>query len=161
MFSKSQSAKQVAKTDVARERSTQVTRTADAPPSIISVDMRIKGDLTTDGDVQVDGTVDGNIRSHTLSVGKTAEINGEIYGEVIRIWGRVNGMVRGKEVTLMDTADVRGDILHESIEVARGANIEGMVRRGSKDEERPLLPKVNLVVNDGQPAQEAESGTDG
>lgn len=122
-----------------------------AAPSIISVDMRVSGDLRTDGDVQVDGVVDGDIQSTTLTVGKTAEINGEVSADVIRVWGRVNGRIRAKEVTVMDTAQVNGDVFHESLEVARGASIEGMVKRQPKEEGKPSA-KMNLVVSDGHHA---------
>lgn len=113
-------------------------------PTIISSDMRISGDLRTDGDVQVDGVVDGDIESNSLSIGKSAEVNGEIVAEVVRIWGRVNGRVRGRDVTLMETAEVNGDIVHETLEVARGAFLEGMVKRLAREE--TAKPKVNLVV---------------
>jgi cytoskeletal protein CcmA (bactofilin family) len=120
-----------------------------AAPSIISVDMRVSGDLRTDGDVQVDGVVDGDIQSNSLTVGKTAEINGEVVADVIRVWGRINGRIRATDVTLMDTAQVNGDIYQETLEVARGAAIEGMIKRQPKDEAKPAT-KMNLVVSDGQ-----------
>lgn len=113
-------------------------------PTIISSDMRVSGDLRTEGDVQVDGVVDGDIESNSLSIGKTAEVNGEIVAEVVRIWGRVNGRVRGRDVTLMETAEVNGDIVHETVEIARGAFLEGMVKRLAREESSK--PKVNLVV---------------
>jgi cytoskeletal protein CcmA (bactofilin family) len=124
------------------------SKDATAAPSIVSVDMRVSGDLRTDGDVQVDGVVDGDIQSTTLTVGKTAEINGEVSADVIRVWGRINGRIRAKEVTVMDTAQVNGDVFHESLEVARGATIEGMVKRQPKEDGKPMA-KMNLVVSDG------------
>ena len=117
----------------------------DAPPSIISVDMKITGNLQTDGDVQIDGVVDGDVRSQSLSVGRTAHINGELVAEVVRIWGRVEGRVRGRDVALMETAEVKGDILHETLEVSRGAVIEGSVKRQTGD---GLLAAPSLRVTD-------------
>jgi cytoskeletal protein CcmA (bactofilin family) len=134
------------------EETPERRRTGGNPPapSIISTDMRISGDLRTDGDIQVDGVVDGDIQSTTLSVGKTAEINGEVTADVVRVWGRVNGRIRGRDVTLLETAEVNGDILHESLEVARGAQLDGMVKRQSREEPKPS--GVSLVVSDGEPA---------
>ena len=124
------------------------TRDSAAAPSIISLDMRVSGDLRTEGDVQVDGIVDGDIQSTSLTVGKTAEINGEVVADVIRVWGRINGRIRAKDVTLMETAQVNGDVLHDSLEVARGAAVEGMVKRHPQEEAKPAA-KVNLVVSGG------------
>ncbi len=103
-------------------------------PSIISSDMRVSGDLKTEGDVQIDGVVDGDIDSTNLTIGKSAEINGEIFAETVKVWGRVNGRIRGRHVTLQETAEVNGDIVHETLEVARGAFVEGMVKRSSRDD---------------------------
>lgn len=113
-------------------------------PTIISVDMRVSGDLRTDGDVQIDGVVDGDIQSSTISIGKTAEVNGEVIADKVKVFGRVNGRIRGKEVSLMETAEVNGDIVHESLEINRGAFIDGIVKRSVNEEAKPL--KVDLVV---------------
>lgn len=113
-------------------------------PTIISVDMRISGDMRTDGDVQIDGVVDGDVQSSTVSVGKTAEVNGEVVADKVRVWGRVNGRIRGKEISLMETAEVNGDIVHESLEINRGAFIDGIVKRSVKEDAKPV--KVDLVA---------------
>ncbi len=150
MFSKSQSNRGNGRPETrAREHATP------PQPSIIGNDMRISGDLRTSGDVQIDGTVDGDIQSTSLTVGKTAEINGEIVADIVRVWGTVNGRIRGKEVTLLETAQVNGDILHEVLEIARGAAMEGMVKKQTKEDK----PVVNLVVKDGEPAAGASGST--
>ena len=125
-------------------------------PSIISADMKISGDLRTEGDVQVDGNIEGDIYAKTLSIGKTAVINGEIFSDVVKIWGNVNGRVRGRDVTVLETAKVRGDILHESLEVARGAYVEGMIKQedmkdmptAKSSESDNRQAKMNVVVGD-------------
>ena len=120
------------------------------PPSIIGPDMRISGDIRTQGDVQVDGTVDGDVESGNLTIGKGAEVNGEIVADRVLVLGRVTGRIQGREVTLTDTAEVHGDITHGSLEISRGATVEGMVKRIAKQDE--AAPKVSLVVSDGEPA---------
>ncbi len=122
-------------------------------PSIISVDMRVSGDLRTDGDVQVDGVVDGDVQSTTVCIGKTAEVNGEVIADKVRVWGRVIGRIRGKEVILQETAEITGDILHDSLEVHRGAFIDSIVKRNAKDE--PKAAAVNLVISPAEPKAKA------
>ncbi len=133
------------------------SREAASPPqpSIIGSDMRISGDMRTDGDVQIDGTVDGDIQSTSLTVGRTAHINGEVSAETVRVWGQVNGRIRGREVTLLETAEVNGDILHEILEISRGASVEGMVKREAREEKS----QINLVVSDGEPSSGASAAT--
>ena len=120
---------------------------SNAPPSIIGPDMRITGDVRCEGDVHVEGTIDGDVQTGTLTVGKSAEVNGEIVADTVRVYGRINGRVRSRDVTLHDSAEVHGDIHHDFLEIARGAAIEGMVKRSSKDDKSS---HVNLVVSDGE-----------
>lgn len=98
-------------------------------PSIISPDLKIVGDLNSSGDIQIDGTVEGDIDSRLLVVGEGARINGSVVAETIRISGTVNGEVKAKSVTLDKTARVIGDVVHEDLTMEAGAFLEGGVRR--------------------------------
>ena len=48
-------------------------------PSIISADLTVTGTLVSNGDIQIDGMVDGDVRSVGLVIGEKAEIHGEIW----------------------------------------------------------------------------------
>src|SRR3546814_6247247 len=63
-------------------------------PSIISADLRITGNLNSDGDIQVDRRVEGDIDSATLSVGEGAHVKGHISCESVRVCGTVDGAVK-------------------------------------------------------------------
>ena len=102
-------------------------RTASAP-SIISADMAIQGALSSLGDIQVDGRVDGDVRSCGLVIGEKAEIHGEIFAEELTVRGKVVGRIHAKKVTLAATSHVEGDILHEALSVEAGAFFEGNCR---------------------------------
>ena len=98
-------------------------------PSILSSDLTVVGNLKTAGDIQVEGTVEGDIRAHMLIVGETATILGEIVADDIVVNGRVIGRVRGLKVRLTSTARVEGDIIHKTIAIEAGAHFEGSVQR--------------------------------
>ena len=97
-------------------------------PSIISSDLVVHGNLVATGDIQVDGTVEGDIRSQSLTIGEKASVNGEVVAEDIVIRGRVIGTIRGRRVQLASTCHVEGDILHEALAVETGAFFEGNCR---------------------------------
>jgi len=97
-------------------------------PSIISNDLVVHGNLTATGDIQVDGTVEGDIRSQSLTIGEKASISGEVVADDIVIRGRVVGTIRGRRVQLASTCHVEGDILHEALAVETGAFFEGACR---------------------------------
>jgi len=118
---------------------------ANSAPSIISADMRVSGDLHTEGDVQIDGTIDGDISSNSLTIGKTAVVNGEVAADKVQVWGKVNGRIRSNDVSLQETAEVRGDILHHSLEVMRGAFIEGLVKQDTSLAEVGARPAASAA----------------
>ena len=100
-----------------------------AVASVLSSDLTVVGNLRTTGDIQVEGTVEGDIRAHLLTVGETATIRGEIVADDIVVNGRVIGRVRGLKVRLTSTARVEGDIIHKTIAIESGAHFEGSVQR--------------------------------
>lgn len=98
-------------------------------PSILSADFQITGDIVSDGEVQVDGRVKGDIRCNVLVVGASGIITGEITAQTVRVFGTVTGQIRAAAVELAKTAHVVGDIAHESLSVEAGAFVEGRFDR--------------------------------
>jgi len=98
-------------------------------PSIISADLRVTGNLKSDGDIQVDGYIEGDIDSATLTVGEGAHVKGHISCESVRICGTIDGAVKAKSVVMAKTARVIGDIIHDSLAIEAGAFIEGNIKR--------------------------------
>ena len=99
------------------------------PASILSSDLTVTGNIRTEGDIQIEGTVEGDIRAHQLVIGETATIRGEIVGDEVVVNGRVVGRVRGLKVRLSASARVEGDIIHKTIAIESGAHFEGSVQR--------------------------------
>ncbi|MCE0504615.1 polymer-forming cytoskeletal protein [Roseivivax sp. GX 12232] len=115
---------------------------AKPPASILSADLHVEGNLKTSGDIQVEGTVEGDIRAHLLTIGESATIKGEVIADDVVINGRIVGRVRGLKVRLTATARVEGDIIHKTIAIESGAHFEGSVQR----QDDPLS------TNKGKPA---------
>ena len=109
--------------------------TENSPPSLLSCDLFIKGNLTTSGDIQIEGEVEGNIKASLLTVGQNAKIKGEINTNELIINGSVTGTIRSKKVTLTSSAKVEGDIIHNTIAIETGAHFEGSIEKA----DNPLL----------------------
>jgi len=126
----------------AKPSSTSSTPTAAAAkpkpaPSVLSSDLTVTGNLVTSGDIQIEGTVEGDIRAHLLTVGDGATVKGECVADDVVVNGRVVGCVRGLKVRLTASARVEGDIIHKTIAIESGAHFEGSVKR----EDDPLSGK--------------------
>ena len=98
-------------------------------PSIISADLKIVGDLHCAGDIQVEGRVEGDIKSETVTVGEGAQVSGSIYADTVRVSGSVTGQIEASAVTLAKSANVSGAIIHETLSIEAGAHLEGNCRR--------------------------------
>ncbi len=98
-------------------------------PSIVSADLKIVGDMTSSGDLQIDGAVEGDITSRVLTVGETAVVRGVLVAEKVRVYGSVFGQVRANTVLLAKTAKVEGDIVHQTLSMEAGASLSGSLSR--------------------------------
>ncbi|HJN25337.1 MAG TPA: polymer-forming cytoskeletal protein, partial [Rhodospirillales bacterium] len=114
-------------------------------------------DLNSEGEIQIDGTIVGDIRTKTLLIGKTAEIKGEIIADNVRIHGNVRGLIKARAVTLAKTAHVIGDILHEDLSIETGAFLEGLCKRITGSELKDS-GKINVVESGGNVAPAAPVG---
>ncbi len=112
------------------------TPKAKPPASVLSADLTVTGNMKTTGDIQIEGTVEGDIRAHLLTVGEGATVKGECMADDVIVNGRIVGKVRGLKVRLTATARVEGDIIHKTIAIESGAHFEGSVQR----QEDPLNP---------------------
>lgn len=97
--------------------------------SVMSSDITITGNVRSSGDIQIEGTVEGDIRAQMLIVGESATVKGEVVAEDVVVHGRVVGRLRGVKVRLSATARVEGDIIHKTIAIESGAHFEGSVQR--------------------------------
>mmetsp|Transcript_2910 Transcript_2910/g.5050 ORF Transcript_2910/g.5050 Transcript_2910/m.5050 type:complete len:171 (-) Transcript_2910:20-532(-) len=121
---------------------------AKPPASLLSADLHVTGNMKTTGDIQVEGTVEGDIRAHLLTIGESATIKGEVIADDVVINGRIVGRVRGLKVRLTSTARVEGDIIHKTIAIESGAHFEGSVQR----QDDPLNAGGNKPKPAAQPA---------
>ncbi len=120
-------------------------------PSVLSSDLTILGNVRSSGDIQVEGSVEGDIRAQMLIVGESATVKGEVIADEVVVHGRVIGRLRGLKVRLSSSARCEGDIVHKTIAIESGAHFEGSVQRqddplgkatGSKEPARIPAPAM-------------------
>jgi cytoskeletal protein CcmA (bactofilin family) len=98
-------------------------------PSIIGEDLSIIGNVTSKGEIQVDGEIEGDVHCGSLLLGDKSQITGCVVAEDVVVRGRVVGSIRGLRVTLQAQSHVEGDIIHQSLAIEQGAYFEGKSRR--------------------------------
>jgi cytoskeletal protein CcmA (bactofilin family) len=130
-------------------------------PSIVSADLTVTGALNTSGDMQIDGTVEGDVRSAGLVIGEQAKIQGEVWAEDVIVRGRVVGRIQARKVLLAATCHVEGDVLAEAFAVEAGAFFEGSCKHsdnplGEDRKDRKAPPPAA-----SQPAASVQTGLTG
>lgn len=90
----------------------------------------VKGEITSDEDLQIDGKVEGNIslRGHRLTVGRTAQLNSEINAREVIVYGNASGNLRARDrVEIKKDGQVIGDITTTRISIEDGAYFKGHI----------------------------------
>lgn len=121
-------------------------RSSSGTPSILSAGMQITGDIVSDGEVQIDGTLSGDIKCATLTIGESGRINGSVVVDDCLVHGEVIGQIKGDSVTLSRSSRVEGDVLHDTLAIEPGARLDGHCRRLETVDADD--PKLDLVVTD-------------
>ncbi len=94
-------------------------------PSIV-----IKGTVTGDEDLLVQGKVEGSIElgNHEVTVGQSGQVKADIQAKVVRIDGAVAGDVKGNEkVVISKSGNVRGNIVAPRVTLEDGAIFKGSI----------------------------------
>ena len=120
---------------------------ARAMPTILARDLRVVGNLHSEGDIQVDGAVEGDIRTGKLTIGESGRVRGAVEAEKVTVAGALNGSIKGRTVSLLRSARVVADIVQEQLSIEAGAAFEGSSRRFPQEEaERAKAPPGNGPV---------------
>ena len=95
--------------------------------TIISEGTKIIGDLKSNGDIRVDGTIEGNIiASGKLLIGTAGMVKGNIDCNRSEISGTVTGKIIVKELlSLKETAKISGEIITNKLSIEPGAEFNG------------------------------------
>lgn len=133
------------------------SRPATAPraqkaPSIIGPDMTLEGDIAGGGEIQVDGTIKGDVKVEHVTVGDGGVVEGGIYSEAVEVRGKVVGSITAKQVRLYGACHVDGDITHEQLAMETGAFFQGRSLRL----QRPASATVSASAPRSEPAAPRE-----
>jgi len=96
----------------------------------IGQSVQIKGELSGNEDLSIEGKVDGkiNLKDHNLTIGKNGKITAEIHAKTVVIIGQVMGNVTADDkVEIHATGSVQGDIRAPRVAISDGAQFKGSI----------------------------------
>jgi cytoskeletal protein CcmA (bactofilin family) len=95
--------------------------------SLIASGTTLKGDISSNGDIRIDGTLQGNIHcTAKVVIGANGVIEGDISGHTADIMGKVSGTIKVKELLqLKGGSQVTGNIYSSKLQIEPTANFNG------------------------------------
>ena len=102
--------------------------------SFLGAEVTITGNIGGQGNLHIDGRVDGDVSCASLIIGNSGQVNGNITADDAKIAGTVTGTVAAKVLTIEASARITGDLSYDSVSVETGAQVDGRVKRLTRDE---------------------------
>ncbi|RLA49249.1 MAG: polymer-forming cytoskeletal protein [Gammaproteobacteria bacterium] len=115
---------------IAQPTSASVTPATARSVAMIGPSIKIKGEVTGDEDLVIQGKVEGTIElsDHEVSVGQSGQVFADIKAKVIKIDGEVTGDIAGNEkVVISKSGNVRGNIVAPRVTLEDGAIFKGSI----------------------------------
>jgi cytoskeletal protein CcmA (bactofilin family) len=119
--------------------------------TLISAGTTLTGDVTSDADLRIDGTVKGNvICTSKIIIGTSGIIEGNITGQQADVSGKVIGNVEVKELLQMrESCNVEGNIVAAKLQIEPSALFNGrcqMLVPSAKPKKENELKKPEVVL---------------
>ena len=109
----------------------------------IGKSISIKGDLTGNEDLAIEGRVEGKVElpNNQLTVGANGVVQAEVNAKSVVVIGHVSGNVNGTErVEIQATGIVDGDVSAPRLVVAEGAVLNGAIHMNQKSGSAAATP---------------------
>jgi cytoskeletal protein CcmA (bactofilin family) len=125
--------------------------------SRISPGTHIHGDISSEGDIRIDGTFEGRIYTQgRVVVGEKAVIKGDVVCGNADLWGRMEGDFFIKDtLSLKESSAIKGNLHTRRFQVDLGASFEGSCRMISEAEfDKFVAEKANFNVKSPAPKEQ-------
>ncbi len=118
--------------------------------SLIQEGMTVRGDMKAEGDIRLDGAIEGSLVSKSrVIIGGTGMIHADLEAAEVLVMGRVHGKVIGhRRVELRKGAHVEGDITTQALVIEEGVFFRGLCQMTPAGQSQPSMPG-----KDGRPQQ--------
>jgi cytoskeletal protein CcmA (bactofilin family) len=115
-----------------------------AAETVVGTSVKLKGTLKSDGDITVDGSVNGEIKTKgTVTIGPNANIIANVHAKNVNVAGTVQGNVIATDrLSVSESGRVYGDISANILSIVAGALFSGKSTMAENIKE----PEIELTV---------------
>ncbi len=122
--------------------------TADRATARLGLSLHLKGEISGNEDLHIDGTVEGAVQlgEGNLTVGAAANLTADIIAREVVVWGKVKGNVHAKgKIEIKRDGSVIGDLTTAQIIIEDGAYFKGSIeidRSADKEADNNVSPRT-------------------
>lgn len=127
---------------------------ADNRTAVIGPSITVKGDIDGEGDILIEGRVEGGVRvhRHDVTVGRQGRVIADIRGKRICVEGQVQGDLFGEEVVIRGSGRVEGNASAARVTLEQGCHFRGSINMEPDAEEargsaKKTPPRPRQVVS--------------
>jgi cytoskeletal protein CcmA (bactofilin family) len=116
------------------------TRRTERATATIGPSIFIKGDLSGDEDLVIEGKVEGKIdlKQHNVTIGKNGRVRADVFGNTVVIEGEVDGNLFAlQQAIVRQSGAVRGNITAPRVMLEDGSRFRGSIDMESKEAAKP------------------------
>jgi cytoskeletal protein CcmA (bactofilin family) len=114
--------------------------------TVIGADVVIKGDVTVERGLRVDGQIDGSLTTKGKAlIGKSGQLKAEIRAGTLIVEGRINGNITAERVQIEASAQVHGDLSAGKLTINEGATFSGKVQIGPEALKEASRPDTTIA----------------
>lgn len=146
-----------------------VTKEPAAGRAVLGPSITIKGDLSGEEDLVIEGQVEGQVtfKNHTVTIGPTGRVQADVSCKTIIVDGQVQGNLFGEELVIIrKSSHVQGNAVASRVHLEDGAIFRGSIDMQPKQEppskSATIARKVRAANSKEEPhrATPSRSGTD-
>jgi cytoskeletal protein CcmA (bactofilin family) len=128
-------------------------------PATIGPSITIKGEVSGDEDLVIQGRIEGSVtlKKNHVTVGADGRVKADVFGKSVVVEGEVEGDLRGADhVVLRRSARVQGNISAPRVTLEDGASFRGGIDMQDPSSPGPASPDTTPVKKDGSTEPRAE-----
>jgi len=120
--------------------------------NLISIGTDITGDIKSNGDIRIDGSLTGNLSTKgKVVIGPTGKVNGEVVCKNCEVSGIIEGkIVVGQLLNLKASSKILGDIATAKLAIEPGARFSGTCNMSDTEENGGALSKEKALEKPGE-----------
>jgi cytoskeletal protein CcmA (bactofilin family) len=130
--------------------------------AIIGPSITIKGDVTGEEDLLIQGRVEGKVdlAQHNVTVGLNGRIKANIFGRSVTVEGEVEGDLHAEEqIAIRKSGKVRGNVSAPRVTIEDGAMFKGAIDMERKAAPKPVVSPAGAAAASPAPATGSGPGS--